>query len=80
MMINWASWDVCMYVCSIYLFLLFYFQNDTLSYYSTYSVKDLSDTMKKIAKLVIKAESSKLTVSTTVFHLTIAILKFFAIF
>lgn len=38
---------------------------DTLSYYSTYTLEDLSDTMKKIAKLVIKAETSKLTAVRT---------------
>jgi len=34
---------------------------DTLSYYSTYTMNDLSDILKKIAKLVLKVESSKLT-------------------
>lgn len=38
---------------------------DTLAYYSTYTMKDLSDTMKKIAKLVLKAEASKLTAVRT---------------
>lgn len=35
--------------------------NDTLSYYSTYTLTDLTETMKKLAKLVIKSETSKLT-------------------
>lgn len=38
---------------------------DTLSYYSTYTLEDLSETMKRIAKLVIKAETSKLTAVRT---------------
>ena len=41
-------------------------QTETLAYYSTYSEEQLQPLSAKLASLVVKAESSKLTVSPTV--------------
>ena len=41
-------------------------QTETLTYYSTYSEEQLQPLSAKLASLVVKAESSKLTVSLTV--------------
>ncbi|XP_014785257.1 G2/mitotic-specific cyclin-B [Octopus bimaculoides] len=42
--------------------------NDTLAYYSTYTKSDLADIIRKLAKLVLKAETSKLTAIRTKFQ------------
>ncbi|GAB1609400.1 G2/mitotic-specific cyclin-B-like isoform X1 [Argonauta hians] len=39
--------------------------NDTLAYYSTYAKTELTDLMRKLAKLVLKADASKLTAIRT---------------
>ncbi|XP_029647094.1 G2/mitotic-specific cyclin-B [Octopus sinensis] len=39
--------------------------NDTLAYYSTYTKSELADIIRKLAKLVLKAETSKLTAIRT---------------